>query len=577
MFWIRVLGALAALVLVASAPIAAAQDLARLAALMERYHDAGKLNGAVLVARGDSVLYERGFGEADMEWGVPNAPDTRFRIGSVTKQFTAALVLQLVEEGRLALDGHVRDYLPEYPAETGGRLTVHHLLSHTGGVPNYTAQPGFMDGPARSTFTTDAFVATFSGLPLEFEPGTRFAYSNSGYFLLGALVERVTGQTYEAALRERILVPLGLTDTGYDRTGRILGRRAAGYRKAGTGYEHAAYLDDSIPHAAGMLYSTVRDLHRWTRALHAGRPFRRPETLARMTTPVLDGYAYGLGVADAPLGERTVRVVQHSGGINGFASMLTYLPDDGTTVVVLDNTEGEAGAAAHALTRALYGLPVDEPRRSVADAVGAAVEAEGVEAGAARYRALRAASPEAYDFGEGELNMLGYAYLQRGDVATAVRLFQLNVEAYPTASNPYDSLGEALLAAGDSAGAVANYGRSLELNPANENARAVLARLGAAPATAPAVVLTEAEAEAYVGRYALAPTFAIKVTRQGARLLAQATGQGANEIFPAGGDRFFLRVVDARLTFTRSAGAGGAVDGLVLHQGGRDAPAPRVE
>ena len=561
------------------APALAAQDVARLDALMARYHDAGRLSGAVLVARGDSVLYERGFGEADREWGVANAPDTRFRIGSVTKQFTAALVLQLVEDGRLALDGHVSDYLPDYPAETGRRLTIHHLLSHTGGVPNYTALPGFMDGPARDPFATDSFLTVFSGLPLEFEPGAQFAYSNSGYFLLGAIIERTTGKTYEAALRERILVPLGLADTGYDRTGRILGRRAAGYRKADLGYEHAAYLDDSVPHAAGMLYSTVRDLHRWTRALHAGRPFRRPETLARMTTPVLDGYGYGIGMDEVALGERSVRAIEHGGNVNGFAAMLTYLPDDGTTVVVLDNAEGEAGAVARAATQALYGAPVDEPRRSFAVAVAAAIEAEGAEAGVARYRTLKAASPEAYDFGERELNTLGYVYLQRGDVDTAVRLFRLNVEMYPDASNPYDSLGEALLAAGDSAGAATNYGRALELNPgpnpASANARAALERLGVAATAPPEAVLTEAAAEAYVGRYALAPTFVIEVTRDGTRLYGQATGQPRFELFASGGDRFFLRAVDAQLTFTRAAG--GAVAGLVLHQNGRDAPAPRVE
>lgn len=542
--------------------------------LLAQYHDVGRLNGVVLVGQGDDVAYVRAFGDANMEWGVPNTPDTRFRIGSVTKQFTAALVLQLAEEGKLDLHAPITTVLPDYPAATGDRITPHQLLSHTAGVPSYTGFPEFSDEIARNPYTPTAFVELFSGRDLDFEPGTGWAYSNSGYFLLGVLVEALTGMPYERALHHSLLDPLGLDDTGYDHFDEVIERRAAGYERRPDGYANAPYLDMSLPYAAGSMYSTARDLHRWTRALHTGAVFVHDSTLALMTTPVEAGYAYGLSVRPLAADGDSVLAIGHSGGINGFGTMLDYVPEDEYTVAVLDNTSQDAGAVANAVLRTLYGLPTEPPKPSIADEIHRVIESDGIAAAEARYRDLKANQPAAFAFNENELNGLGYVYLRDGNTATALRIFRLNVEAYPDASNPYDSLGEAYLADGDTAQAIANYQRSVELNPGNTNGRRVLESLGV-EMEQETVELPESMLDEYVGRYEIQPGFVLTVTREGPQLFTQATGQPRIEVYPSERDRFYLTVVNAQLTFNRNDAR--EVESVTLHQGGRDLPAPRIE
>lgn len=475
-----------------AAPELAAQTRAqRIDALVTEYHDYGLFNGAVLVAEEGEPIYAKGFGDAVMEWDVPVTTDTRFRIGSVTKQFTAALVLQLVEEGKIDLEGAITDYLPDYPAKQGEKVTIHHLLTHTSGIPSYTGLPEFGEELIRDRFEPDSFVTVFSGLDLEFEPGSRWNYSNSGYFLLGVIVEKVTGTPYDRALRERILEPLGLDDTGYDHYGEIIERRAVGYARTPGGYEVAEYLDTSLPYSAGMMYSTVEDLLAWDRALYGKGPFESVETRDRMfepyvVTPIAGDstafYGYGWIVQRVPMGADTVRVVQHGGGINGFTTGFWRIPEDRRTVVVMDNTTSRyTDELTRKLARILYGQPVEGPKRPIADMVAAVVESEGVEAAARRYRELKESVPGEYDFTEVQLNRLGYLYLREGEIDTAIAIFRLNVEAYPEAFNTYDSLAEAYLEAGEREEAIANYRRSLELNPGNENARRMLReRLGVA-------------------------------------------------------------------------------------------------
>ena len=217
--------------------------------LLNLYHEYGQFNGSVLIAEQGEVIYKKGFGMANMEWDIPNEPNTKHRLGSITKQFTAMLILQLVADDAIDLEAPITSYLPDYPKETGDQITIHHLLTHTSGIPNYTAFPNFFKEQSRNPYTPDEFVEVFAHKKLDFAPGERFSYSNSGYFLLGVIAEKLTGKTYEQLLHDNIFTPVGMNDTGYDNHEDILKNRATGYEKNEYGYVNSNYLDMSIPAA----------------------------------------------------------------------------------------------------------------------------------------------------------------------------------------------------------------------------------------------------------------------------------------------------------------------------------------
>lgn len=530
-------------------------------------------NGSVLVAANGKVIYKKGFGLANMEWNITNTPETRFRLGSITKQFTATLILQLVEQGKIRLDGKISDYLPEYRKDTGEKVTIHQLLNHTSGIPSYTSLPGFFNDVSRNPYAVDDFVKKYASNDLEFEPGSKFSYNNSGYFLLGAIVEKVTGQTYEQVLRQRILDPLGMKGTGYDHHGTLIEKRAAGYQQTADGYVNAPYLDMSIPYAAGSMYSTVEDLYLWDQALYTDR-ILSTQSKDLMFKPNLSDYAYGWVVTKARLGTGpdTVQKITHGGGINGFNTLIVRFPAQKNLIVLLDNTSQGANLdrLERELTNILYNQPYNLPKMPLAEALLKLTEQNGVAAAIAFYRTVKTEYPNLYDFSEPELNRLGYQLLQAKKLKEAVEIFKLNVEAYPQGFNAYDSLGEAYMISGNSELAIKNYQKSLELNPENTGATEALKRL----ANKSAVVDSKLY-DVYAGEYEVTPTFTVKVFKEGDKLMTQATGQPAAELFPEAENRFFLRVVDAKVTFIRDEK--GQVTGLIIHQGGRDMAGKKIK
>ncbi len=342
----------ACLLLLLSGAAQARPDLARLDEIVRSYVDSDEFMGTVLVARGDSVWLSRGYGSANLEWEIPNAPDTRFRLGSITKQFTAAGVLALAEQGRLGLDDPVGKWLTETPKAWDG-ITLKHLLTHSSGIPSFTDLPDYQASKATAT-TPEQLVARFRDLPLEFKPGERFSYSNSGYILLGHLIERVSGQSYAEFLQERLFTPAGLQDTGLDSNRRVLARRAAGYERGAQEPVNTDFIHMSVPFSAGALYSTTEDLLRWQLALYGGR-LLGPDALAAMLTQHLDGYA--LGVMVHVVNGR--RVVEHGGGIEGFNTHLAWYPDEQLSVIVLGNLSGPApGDLAGKLAAVAFGETV---------------------------------------------------------------------------------------------------------------------------------------------------------------------------------------------------------------------------
>ena len=567
---------LAALAVLAFQGTALAQDKARkIDELVFLYNKYGKFNGSALVAENGKVIFKKGFGLANMEWNIPNQPDTKFRLGSITKQFTATLILQLVEQGKIKLDGKLTDYLPDYRKDTGAKVTIHNLLSHTSGVPNYTAQPGFFQNVSRNPFVVDDFIKKYASGDLEFEPGTKFNYSNSGYFLLGAIVEKVTGKSYEQVLKENILDPLGMKNSGYDHYNTIISKRATGYTKTPGGYENAPYLDMTIPYAAGSLFSTVEDLFLWDQALY-GDKILSAKSKELMFKPNLSNYGYGFVMTKVTLGptKMEVPVIRHGGGINGFNTTIVRLVNDKRLIVLLDNTErGEyLDKIASGIAAILYAQPYESPKQSIADTLIKTIVEKDVASAITQYRAIKTgAAAKQYDFAETELNALGYRLLQMKKVVDAIEIFKLNVEAYPQAANTYDSLGEGYMVHGDKDLAIANYKKSLELDPKNVNATAKLAEL---TGERKEVKLDPKLYDAYAGDYELAPGFIIKITNEDGKLMAQATGQSKFELFPLSETDFFLKVVSAQVTFVKDEQ--GVVTQLILNQNGRKTPGKKI-
>ncbi len=445
--------------------------------LMKVYHEYGQFNGSVLVSEGGKVIFKKGYGLAQMEWNIPNKPNTKFRIGSVTKQFTSMLILQLVEKGKIDLEGNLTDYLPYYRKDTGKKVTVHHLLTHTSGIPSYTDLPRFLEDISRDPYPVEEFIKTYCSGDLEFEPGSKFVYNNSGYFLLGAIIEEVTGQTYEDVLKAKILDPVGMKNTGYDHHDALILNRAAGYEKRAGEYVNAPYLDMSQPYAAGSLYSTVEDLYLWDQVLYTDK-LLSIEIKELMFKPHVSAgamfYAYGwmVGEKSFPKSKDKVKRIAHGGGINGFNTLIDRLVEERHVVVLFNNTGGTAlGAMSDGIINILYDKPYGLPKRSIADVIGKTIRDKGVKAAIAQYHDLKTNSPKDYIFQPRELNTVGYMILQgMKDPEAAIAIFKLNIEMYPKYANGYDSLAEAYMENGEKDKAIKFYAKSLEMNPKNTSA-----------------------------------------------------------------------------------------------------------
>lgn len=329
---------------------------------------------SVAVLQDDHLLFSRSAGLADLEWNAPATATTVYRIASLTKQFTAVGVLLLAEQGRLSIDDRLSVYLPDFPR--ADEVSLRDLLNHTAGIHNYTESDA-ADRISDTGATVPELIAAIAGQqPLyDFAPGTMWHYSNSNYALLGAVIEKVSGQTYAQFMKVTIFDRLGMADTAVDDNGAIAPRRASGYRLAGgqpAAFRHAGHLDMSVPYAAGAIRSTVEDLARWDVALHGGS-LLSPASLAQMTGPGLlrngaetQTAVYWPGEPGVPpeglipgpyafgLDHYTLnghRVVGHNGSLPGFDAVMNVYPDDDVTIIVLTNTGGAAGQLESQVSR----------------------------------------------------------------------------------------------------------------------------------------------------------------------------------------------------------------------------------
>ena len=298
--------------------------------IVQSYVTVQEFMGSVAVEKNGKLLLNKGYGFANLEWDAPNSSTTKFRLGSLTKQFTAVAILLLEEQGFLNINDFINKYISEAPA-AWKHIKIFNLLNHTHGIPNYTQLPEFS---SITTFTKTPLeqIQLFIDKPLDFEPGTQYSYNNSGYVLLGHLIEILSEQSYGEFITDNIFKPLGMLSSGYDSHTQITPHRAAGYTKEKNHILNADYLDMSLPYAAGSLYSTTENLLKWTHALFEGELIT-DVSMKKMTTPFKENYGFGVEIKKID----DIKVVIHTGLINGFNTALIFAPETKTTIIALSN------------------------------------------------------------------------------------------------------------------------------------------------------------------------------------------------------------------------------------------------
>ncbi len=305
-----------------------AQTANELDSVVKAFDKANLFHGVVLVSKNGKTLLSKGYGLADAASNKPNDPSLVYQIGSVNKQFTAIAIMKLQEEGKLNVQDKLSRFFPEIP--NADKITLHHLLTHTSGLYNYTNDTAFWMREAALSSSKAKMISRFSGKPLDFEPGTKYRYSNSGYLLLGYIIEKVSGKTYENYMRENIFYPLGMNRTGFDFT--QAQSKATGYYDNGASFTKSMIVDSSASHAAGAMYSTVGDLQKWVAAIHE-KKLISPDSWTKALTPFKDDYAYGFGRGSY----KGKDYIWHNGGIHGFVSHLVYFPESNSSVILLSN------------------------------------------------------------------------------------------------------------------------------------------------------------------------------------------------------------------------------------------------
>lgn len=509
--------------------------------------------GAVLVAKGDQIIYHKAFGMDDVANKKPLQTGMVFRIGSVTKQFTAVAILQLVEKGKLSLQDEITKFIPDYPTQ-GKKITVEQLLTHTSGIKSYTGMVEWTPEVWKKDFTPAGLIDFFKNQPMDFEPGTKHLYNNSGYVLLGYIIEKVSGKSYAEYLEKNIFQRTGLKNTFYETKKRPIPNWATGYQPGGSaGYEAAMPLSMTQPYAAGSLASTVEDLYRWTRALHAGKVVSL-ELLKKAHTPTIlpngENTYYGYGwILGNLLGSPTI---EHDGGINGFLSSLIYLPKEDICVAILTNCDcnppGETAAelAALAAGHALILEEIDLPEKALAAYTGV------------------------YENGQKEKRIVS---VENGALVSN-RLGGRKAKLSPVGKDKFRMNGTLveLTFMWDKSN---NEITSVSLNSRTSTNDVWTKTDSAIPEAPKEIQLSEAQLEPLIGEYQLAPTFSIVVTRDGAQLYGQATGQPRFEMFAKSELRFFLKVVEAEIEFF--PGADGSIDKMILFQAGREMTGARLK
>lgn len=505
---------------------------------------------AILIAKGDTVVYKKGFGYSDIKDKKPVTPETIFRIGSVTKQFTAAAILKLQEENLLNVNDKLSKYLPDFPR--ADEVTIHHLLTHTSGIHSYTSKPEFMS-QVSSTISPDELINFFKNDPYDFSPGESYIYNNSAYFLLGYLIGKISGSSYADYLEKSFFDPLNMDHTGVHYAGIKLDNQAKGFSRNGASYELAIDWDMSWAGGAGALYSTVDDLLKWNNALFSGKVLNEESLKAAFTPVVLNNgekpgfgdYGYGWQLSTY----RGKDIFHHSGGLHGFLSQLAYFPQDKLTVVMFTNTsDPSVDFNPNKLAEAyLWKNMEPQPSYSATD-----IKPKNLDAFVGRY-----------DFSNGAVMKI----VKKDEGLFAQLSGQPEFPIFPSSENEfYWKVVEARIKfVEDENGEVHNAifnqnGQELKVKRLPEDT---------------IIDLNPLILDSYVGKYDFGNSMVVSVFKEKDKIFAQATNQPKFEIFPVSETDFVLKDLNAKITFIKETD--GKVNKLVLHMNGADTEMKRLE
>lgn len=481
---------------------------------------------STLVSRNGEIIYEKAFGFADIGNKVPITPDTKFRIGSITKQFIAASILKLQEEGKINVQDQLSKFIPDFPR--GNEVTIHHLLTHTSGIHSYTNRPGFLKYVTMPV-TSAALVDTIKSYPYDFNPGDNYLYNNSGFFLLGYIIEKISGKSLSDYLKETLFAPLGMNNTGIYESNLVLENEAYGYSYENGKMMKALNWDMSWAGGAGALYSTVKDLYTWNEAVFNGKVLSEESLKAAFTPGVLNNkkttdYGYGWSIQDF----RGLKFIEHGGGLHGFTSFLERQPEKKITVVVLCNSvpspEGiNPGTNASLISE--YLLWPDMTKQSVIDAE-ISLDQKLLNSYVGRY-----------DYGQGMLLIVSL----EGNQLYAQLTGQPKFPIFPSSKNEFywKVVDANVTFVADEKGNVTHVihhqnGRQFDANKLTDETP---------------VVVDPAVFDKYIGKYDAGNNNIVVISKDGDRLFAQGLNLPRYQLLPASETEYFLREINARLKF----------------------------
>lgn len=514
----------------------------------EKYPENGP-GAAVLVAKKGKILYRKAFGKANIENNIDMRPDHIFEIGSITKQFTAVSILMLEEEGKLSINDNIKKYIPTYP--NGENITILHLLNHTSGIKSYTNIPN-LESFAKDDKTPMEIITFFQSQPIDFEPGEQWRYNNSGYIVLGHIIEEISGMPYEDFVQKRIFDKLGMKNSYYGNKSKIIKNRASGYQPTQDGIKNADRISMTIPYAAGSLMSCVDDMLLWSNAIHNNTLIKasskaRAHANTTLNNGDLTNYGYGWQINEL----NNKRSIEHGGGIFGFVSQGVYIPDENIYAIVLTNTNGNS--------------PQDATIRLASMVMDTLMYAKETTVKLSKKQLQQWTGT--YEFSN---DVLRFVTLENGQLYSQREGSEkLPIHAIDDHTFYFEDSFITYIFSKENGKKKALFKDRIQEEIGIESNKKPLEEKED-------IALDPDVIKQYVGKYKLnLPDFFMTITTEGNRIFAQATGQPVIEIFGEEKDLFFLKVTPAKIKFIRDAS--GTVTNVTLYQNGNELDGEKIE